>query len=159
MKSISELLDGRITENIRRGYKTLYVMLDVHGTLVRPSKETHIATGDTEESVPLATTSVDFYPQALQCLKLLKQNAKIGVKLILWTSGKREAVLDIVHRMKAEAGVEVDFINENPDYPGNSYADFSKKFCFDVLFDDKAGFDPEADWIELHKFLVKGGKQ
>lgn len=41
------------------------------------------------------------------------------------------------------------FFNENPLEKDTEYACFAKKFYFNVLLDDKAGFDPEIDFYAI----------
>ena len=43
---------------------------------------------------------------------------------------------------------------ENPEIESNRYANFTKKFYYDILLDDKAGFEPN-DWFEIYNFLSK----
>ena len=36
---------------------------------------------------------------------------------------------------------------------------FEKKFYFNILLDDKAGFDPETDWSVIKEYLNKNVKK
>jgi len=42
-------------------------------------------------------------------------------------------------------------VNENPEVLNLKYGCYDKKPYFNVVFEDKAGFDPMTDWL-----LVKG---
>ena len=46
-------------------------------------------------------------------------------------------------------GVSFDFFNENPLCESTELCNFKDKFYFNVLIDDKAGFDGESGWIDV----------
>ena len=150
MKDIVQLFKDAIRKNRERGHDTLYVAVDVHGTIFRPSKQTHMILGDGADSPHEevcsygVTPDYEFYPCARQVLRWMSDNPRI--KLILWTSAMDVAKL---YDELKQADILVDNINHNPDFQFNSYADFSSKFYFDILLDDKAGFDAETDWERL----------
>ncbi len=56
-------------------------------------------------------------------------------------------------------GIKFDYVNENPEIHALSSdpksSDFSDKFYFNVGIDDKFGFDPESDWVDLYDFLTR----
>ncbi len=37
----------------------------------------------------------------------------------------------------------------------NDICDFTKKFYFDILLDDKAGFEPELDWLAIANHVAR----
>jgi hypothetical protein len=57
----------------------------------------------------------------------------------------------------ASHGIHVDHYNCNPDEKNTPYADFSLKPYFNILIDDKAGFDPNTDWDGIRKTLIRIG--
>ncbi|KKN04190.1 hypothetical protein LCGC14_1099810, partial [marine sediment metagenome] len=75
------------------------------------------------------------------------------IRLILYTSSYPDQRQNYIDQL-AELGIEFDYINENPEI--RSYEDFGyyeEKPYFDVYLDDKAGFDPEDEWVEIYEFL------
>ena len=161
MKSAKDLFERAIHRNLERGYSTLYVAIDVHGTIIRPSKRTEVwknecGYGYHEVVCGEHVENFTFYPDSVKALQILSDHPNI--KIILWTS--TQDVNALVGALERLSGVHVDYLNQNPDFQFNSYADFSKKFCFDVLLDDKAGFDPNTDWSEILKvdFSKLGGE-
>jgi len=155
MKSISTIFDVALRKMKERNFPCIYVAIDIHGTILKPTRLTHVVSDGSETALSLKDDVIgSFYPCAVNCLKALSDSSQF--KLILWTSGKQDAI-DIVVALLEHHHINFDFVNENPDFKGNSYADFSKKFCFDILLDDKAGFDGENDWIELWEWLNKSG--
>lgn len=73
-------------------------------------------------------------------------------KIILWSSSYAEPMNEVVKYLTSR-GVRVDYVNENPECPSTEICDFSKKLYFDVLLDDKAGFDPDSDWECIYEKL------
>lgn len=161
MKSISKVFEQALLRRLDRGYPNLYVAVDLHGTILIPTRETkffYADGGDTPReqwySCNGGLKAEKPYLYAFETLKLITRKYPY-IKLILWTSGKPEKANQFVLDLLVNEGIRFWYINENPDFPGNEYADFSKKFCFDILLDDKAGFDPKIDWLELYNFLEK----
>ena len=52
-------------------------------------------------------------------------------------------------------GIKFDYINENPLEVNSELSDFSKKFYFNILLDDKAGFYPKEDWQIVLDFFLR----
>ena len=165
MKTITKIFEAAIKKNEEKGYKNLYVAIDVHGTIFKPTKQTHLIHadgGDKPHEVVCSygvTPEFQFYWFAKECLT--KLSAMPNVKLILWTSAIYQN--EIVKKLNS-FGIKIYAVNHNPDFAHNCstqeiYADFSTKFYFDILLDDKAGFDPQNDWEELYRFLEKKSRE
>jgi len=159
MKSISKVFEQALLRRLDRNYPNLYVAVDLHGTILNPTQETKFEWKDggekpSESIYSIGVRKEEPYLYAFETLKLITRKFPY-IKLILWTSGKPEKAKPFVIDLLINEGIRFWYINENPDFPGNNYTDFSKKFCFDVLLDDKAGFDPNTDWLELLNFLEK----
>lgn len=150
MKDVRDLFRAAFTRNAERGHTLLYVAVDAHGTIIRPSKKTVMEIADggrTPREVVYSygvTPEFEFYPYAKEVLQRLTDSPH--VKMILWTS--TQDTYSLIKEFERN-GIRVYDLNQNPDFQVTPYADFSKKFYFDVLLDDKAGFDPEADWEKL----------
>lgn len=121
-----------------RGWDWIYVAIDLHGTLIRPYH-----------------TNIEFYPHAIEVMRWF--NSRPEFKTILWTSSYPAEIsnVEIAFRTK---GVRFDYINENPKQPSSERADFSKKFYFMILLDDKAGFEGETDWWKIKAELIRLGE-
>lgn len=89
--------------------------------------------------------------ECIKCLQAITSNP-IN-KLILWSSCHKDEQLKIIQFMKSY-NINVDFFNENPLTSNTIYADFSQKYYFSILLDDKAGFEPYIDWEDILSFLV-----
>jgi len=57
-----------------------------------------------------------------------------------------------------EHDIIFDHVNENPEVvtgENNDYGNYDKKPYFNVLFEDKAGFDAMNDWFVVEELLNK----
>lgn len=120
-----------------RGWDTIYWCIDFHGT-IKPSS---YSTVDGTE---------DYYEGAIEALK--KISNRKDSRLILWTSSYRDYLEPHIKYMK-ELGVTFDYVNDNPECTSNKISNFAEKLYFNVLVDDKAGFDPEEDWEMINKVM------
>ena len=70
----------------------------------------------------------------------------------------KDTINDFI-RVFNENDIHFDYVNENPEIHALSSdpksSDFSDKFYFNVGIDDKFGFDPESDWVDLYDFLAR----
>jgi hypothetical protein len=110
----------------KRGWHTLYVAVDLHGTLIKPYHD-----------------CIEFYPGAIEVMRWF--NSRPDFKVILWTSSY---LVDIEKFQRAceKEGISFNFINGNPLEKSNGRAFFGQKFYFNILLDDKAGFVGDTDW-------------
>jgi len=124
--------------NIKRAFKTarernwdrIYVFVDLHDTIC-PSN--YRKSGEHE----------DMYPMAQETLEYLSKRK--DVKLVLWTCSYTDELKETVFWLGAQ-GIEMDYVNENPEVENTSLGDFSKKPYVNVILDDKAGFEGAIDW-------------
>jgi hypothetical protein len=52
-------------------------------------------------------------------------------------------------------------VNKNPNISSRmgNFGYYEDKFYFNVLFEDKAGFDPETEWKEVYDYLLSCEKR
>jgi len=122
-----------------RGWDSLYWAIDLHGTI---SSNQNYSSDD---------LSIHYYPFAKESLQLLSTIPH--VKLILYTCSHEQNIKYILELMKKD-GINFHFFNENPEAKNTEYGDYSRKLYFNVLLDDKAGFDPEEDWEIIYENLL-----
>lgn len=124
-----------------RGWDTIYIAVDLHGTILNSNHSS--------ENLP-----DKLFGGAAEALKLISKRKDI-MKLIMFTSSTPEHIA-IYSDMLKEHGIIFDYINCNPEVetkPGG-YGYYKDKFYFNVLIDDKAGFDAETEWYDiLHYFI------
>jgi hypothetical protein len=121
-----------------RNWQRLYWLIDLHDT-VSPGKYNKFNVGR------------EFYPHAQEVLSYL--TSREDMKLLLWTSSHMEAVHDILPWLE-QHNIRFDAINENPFEPiETQLCDFSQKPYFNIILDDKAGFEGATDWGFIKKEL------
>lgn len=125
-------------EKNKRNWSTLYFAIDLHGTIISKYKGNEI--------VP-----IDFATQVLAQLSNMP-----GIVLILFTSTFVEH-LAYFYSWCLDNNINFKYLNENPECPNTSTGDFSKKFYYNVLIDDRAGFDP-SEWLEVLRAVKIGSK-
>lgn len=138
MGSILKVLERQYEKQMKNHWYETYWIVDMHGVITRPNHKVRLP-------------KIDFYPFALRALSILSDREDI--RLILYTSSYPDQRQNYIDQL-AELGIEFDYINENPEI--RSYEDFGyyeEKPYFDVYLDDKAGFDPEDEWVEIYEFL------
>ena len=152
MKTVTEIFNRAYDRVLQGGYPHLYIAVDVHDTILMKSKTRVIQDGNLYEiSLPTAENEY-FYYQAKPVLQ--KFTACDRIKLIMHTSSS-PAEITKYQNLFAANNITFDHVNCNPEVVSDvSYADFSQKFFFDILLDDKAGFDPKHDWEELAEWTA-----
>lgn len=124
----------------KQWYET-YWLCDLHSTIIKPSYN-------------LNDKNVNYYPFAKEVLQLLTKRKDI--KMIMWTSSYPNEI-EIYNNVFEEDGIYFDTINENPNISSNNgnFGYYEKKFYFNILFDDKAAFEPEIEWEAIYKLLLE----
>ena len=120
----------------RKNWSKVYWAIDIHGTIIRPTYS--------------STEPDTFYDNAIMTLNTMSLREDICI--ILYTCSYPEKIQEYIEKFAA-LGIRVDYINENPEITDNHYSSYLQKFYFNVLLDDKAGFDPEYDWDLIDYYL------
>ncbi len=110
---------------------------DVHETIIVPNYKY----GDIPKQ---------FYPFAKEVLQEISN--RNDVDLIMFTSSWPEEIEEYKKLFK-ENKIIFKYVNENPDVPNFGYGFYERKFYFNILFEDKAGFDPFTDWLKIKEVL------
>jgi hypothetical protein len=113
-----------------KGWKKLYWCVDLHDVVIEGKYNKF------NEGAAIFPHAKEFFQWA---------NKRKDMILILWTSSYEEALDKTLLRL-GEEGILFHFVNANPLEKNNSLCDFNKKFYFNILLDDKAGFDGATDW-------------
>lgn len=115
-------------------YET-YWAIDLHGTIIKPNYKD-------------VTYPAEYYPHAKKVLQMMSKRPDI--KLILFTSSFPNEIEEYLKKFK-EDEIIFDAVNENPGISSKNgnFGYYDKKFYFNVMIEDKAGFDPETEWEQL----------
>lgn len=121
-----------------RGWDKIYFAIDFHDTIIESDYE------DTKKII--------FAPFAEQVLKRMSNSSRIG--LIAYTCSYPD---EIERYLKFFRGFDIkfDFINENTEVQNNRLGCFDNKPYFNVLLENKAGFDMNSDWYIIDALLDK----
>ncbi|MFM9837364.1 MAG: hypothetical protein ACKVOQ_03805 [Cyclobacteriaceae bacterium] len=134
---ITRAIENCLRNAKEKRWEKTYWAFDIHGTLLKPNyKRDEI--------------SREFYPHAIEVMQLLTKRKDI-VK-ILYTCSYPHEIEQYIEYF-AKHGIHFDHINKNPEVADGGYGYYNDKFYFNVLMDDKAGFDGETDWGELLRLL------
>lgn len=125
-----------------KGWDYLYWAIDLHDTII---KGRYTRMNDNPE----------FYPYAKDVLQNLSN--RTDTKLILWTSSHNKPIDDILKWFESQ-NIHFDFINSNLDCQSNNVQNFEKKFYFNILLDDKAGWSGDTDWKIVREELIRIGE-
>jgi hypothetical protein len=144
MNIIKAIQKNHFDAKVKRGWDKTYWAIDIHGTIIKPNYEAG--------NIPK-----NFYPYSLECLRLLSDRE--DVCLILYTCSHPHEIEEYLELFRKER-INFKFVNENPEVKTeeNGYGCYNRKFYFNVLFEDKAGFDPEEDWEEIFEYLRTNNK-
>ena len=133
MKSIEQMIKDMYQKKADRGWDTLYWLVDVHDTIIKGSYDTKDEFAET-------------YPYCFAALQLISD--RTDCKLVLWTSSRKKYAKSFMKWME-EYRIDFDYFNRNPECKNTETGDFSKKFYFNIILDDKSGFEPDNDWKEV----------
>lgn len=126
--------------NERKWFET-YWGIDVHGTLSIP---------DYRKS----NKEIDYYPFAKETLKLMSDRKDI---ILIMSTSSYPNEIKIYKEQLEKDGIIFNYINENPEISSDkgSFGYYIDKYYFNVLFDDKSGFNPLRDWKFLYEYFLK----
>jgi len=120
-----------------RDWDTIYWAIDLHDTCIK----------STYKNFDLSWINEN----VLKTLALIRSFPE--TKIIIWSSCHTHTKLAVSKFFK-QNGIYFDFFNQNPDIENTPVGNFSEKFYFSILIDDKAGFDPNIDWKLLYEYLI-----
>lgn len=117
-----------------RGWGMLYVAIDLHSTLIKPHHDV-----------------IEYYPGAIEVIKWF--NSRPDFRIILWTSSYPAEIVKFLEDTW-KVGIRFDYVNQNPLEQNSKLACFNRKFYFNILLDDRAGFNGETDWLKIKEALI-----
>jgi hypothetical protein len=120
-----------------KSWDKTYWAFDIHGTMLKPTFKPGVV-------------STEFYPYAKEVMQMLTRQKNIV--RILYTCSYPEEIVQYLKYFE-DSAIRFDYVNENPDVCAGAYGHYDRKFYFNVLFEDKAGFDPLTDWKEVYELL------
>jgi hypothetical protein len=141
MSVTNSILINHFEYKEKRNWDKTYFAFDIHGTILKPN-------------YTYGNTPDEFYPMAKETLQLISTLS--DVCMILYTCSHPHEIEEYIELFKAN-NINFQFVNENPEVPTdpNGYGCYDKKPYMNVLFEDKAGFDPKIEWQEVYDLLTE----
>jgi hypothetical protein len=137
MVSIVKSIDKQFKVMKEREWNYIFYYFDIHETISYPDYGT----------VP----QINFYPHSRDVLQYLSKRPDI--KLGLYTCSYPKQIQKYVEIFK-EHDIHFDFTNNrNGEVKNTTYGYYEDKPYYNVLFEDKAGFDAEHDWLEIKEYF------
>jgi len=121
-----------------RGWDRTYWFFDIHETMIIPDYKKEV-------------TDLNFYPWAKDVMEILSNRPEIC--LVLYTCSWPNEIEKYLALFK-EQGINFTYVNKNPEVTSTAYGYYDDKPYINVLFDDKAGFDPDRDWFILRRYFI-----
>ena len=118
-----------------------YWVIDCHGVISKPDYRKTIK-------------KINYYKYAKETLQYITKN-RPDIVLILFTSSYPDEIKIYCDTMEKD-GICFKYVNENPEISDakGCYGCYDKKLYYNVLADDKSGFDPEIDWKPIYDYFV-----
>ncbi len=134
---ITKAIKNCLSLAAKKGWDKTYWAFDIHGTILLPTFKTGVV-------------STEFYPYAKEAMQLLSK--RDDIVRILYTCSHPHEIVEYLHYFTAH-GIHFHHVNDNPDVCTGAYGFYDHKFYFNVLFEDKAGFDPLTDWKDVYELF------
>ena len=134
-----EFISKMFDHSFEKEWYETYWVIDLHGTIIKPNYK--------DSSYP-----AEYYPYAKQVLQILSKRPDI--KLILYTSSFPKEIEEYLKKFE-EDEIHFDAVNENPGISSKNgnFGFYEKKFYFNVMIEDKAGFSSEDEWQQIYVLL------
>jgi hypothetical protein len=125
----------------KRNWDKTFWAFDIHGTILKPN-------------YTYGNTPDEFYPMAKETLQFI--STLPDVCMFLYTCSHPHEIEEYIELFKKN-NINFQYINENPEVPTdpNGYGCYDNKPYMNVLFEDKAGFEPEIEWQEVFDLLTE----
>lgn len=122
-----------------RGWDKTYWFFDIHSTILKPNYK--------EGDIPK-----EFYPLAKEVLQMISD--RDDVCMMLYTCSHPHEIQEYLDFFNSN-GINFKYVNENPEVANSqtSYGCYDNKPYMNVLFEDKAGFDPDKDWKKVRTVI------
>ena len=130
--SIIKAIEKAEQRAIERGWDKVFYFFDIHETIL------HLDYSNKEKP--------KFYPFAKEVLQYLSKREDISISL--YTCSYPEEIVNYIRFFESNS-INFEMVNKNSEVKDNAYGYYRDKPYFNVLFEDKSGFDAEKDWLDL----------
>lgn len=134
--SIIRAIEKTFINAKKRNWDQIYFYFDIHETILYPDYNN--------------TDALKFYEHAKEVLQYL--STQKDITMALYTCSYPKEIERYVEFFKSH-GIAFKYVNRNPDAKNTLYGFYEDKPYFNVLFEDKAGFDAEKDWSLVKEYF------
>lgn len=134
--SVLKAIDRAFKNMEKRGWDKIFIYFDIHETILYP---------DYTNKEPRK-----FYPHAEDVLRYLSKRPDVEIGLFTCSYPQE---INSYKKFFAEHDIVFKYANKNPDVSDTTYGYYEDKPYFNVLFEDKAGFDAETDWLLVKEYF------
>lgn len=137
--SVVKAIEKFYQDKEKRGWEKGFFFFDIHGTILKPNYS-------------YGNTPKEFYPYAKETLQYISKLTDIC--MIIYTCSFPHEIEEYI-KLFESYDIKFQYINENPEILTdiNGYGCYDKKPYMNVLFEDKAGFSGEEDWLLVLNLL------
>lgn len=122
----------------KKKWSEIYIAVDLHDSVVYGNYDT--------TKIPKT-----FCPHAKETLQYLSNRKDIV--LFMYTCSHKDEIVKYEQFFK-ENGINFQSANKNPAVESNELGCYDDKPYFNLLIDDKAGFDCESDWYLIYEWFI-----
>lgn len=120
----------------RKGWDNITVAVDLHDTVFKSTYSEEV--------------SEEFYPYAKETLQLMSEHPQIKMYMFTCTPSKiRRKYRKFLLENNIVMSTHPKDVMNSMRIKENAFQAYDTKPYYNVLLDDKAGFDPDQDWIFL----------
>lgn len=135
--SIIKAIKKNEERSLEKKWDKTFWCIDIHDTFIKSNyKSGEIPT--------------EFYKDSIEVLQYLSKRNDIC--LILYTCSWPNEIQQYLDLFESKE-IKFKYVNENPEVLSTGYGCYDKKMYFNILMDDKAGFDPYTDWKEIMEYF------
>lgn len=134
--SIIKAIDKSFYNMEIRGWDKIFYFFDLHETVLYPDYD--------NKSEP------KFYPHAKKVLQYLSKRKDISISV--YTCSYPQEIQKYI-KFFNENDIEFEYINKNPEVKNTTYGYYEDKPYYNVLFEDRAGFDNNEDWALIADYF------
>lgn len=134
--SVIKAIEKTFINAKKRGWDQIYFYFDIHETILYPDYNN--------------VDELKFYEHAKEVLQYL--STRKDITIALYTCSYPKEIERYISFFKGH-GINFKYVNKNPDAKNTLYGFYEDKPYFNVLFEDKAGFDAESEWLLVKKYF------
>jgi len=139
------MFDKGYTTAKEAGYKYMVIAVDLHGTMLN-TKQFNETQGKFLEKI-----EASLFPKAIKALQAM--SAHESIVMYVYSGTKKSKLKKLVKHLSKKYGISLD--TRYHPMTQHSSQSFKTKPYFNILLDDRAGFDPAKDWVEIIEFIPR----